>query len=342
MTALGALLQGAVPFEIALRREFRGVTTREGVVFQGPSGWGEFAPFEDYDDEAASRWLGAAIEAAFGTWPKAKRSVIKANAIIPAVTPEVARQLTHEAVTREGCTTIKVKITGDDGADEARVAAVRQGMDEGLGLGVGLIRLDANACWNSLQAISALSRLSPYGLEYVEQPVAGKEELREVRRATDVPIALDESIRTDRGINPKALSELAEIADLAIIKPSPVGGVRRALEIAELVRLPIVVSSSMDSSVGLCASLALAAALDIDRACGLGTGALLATDLVAEPLVPKGGVMHVQRLSPDADSLLAAHERLAPERVEYWHERVSRAWDAGSTDAWRKVITSSG
>ncbi|MDP2014390.1 MAG: enolase C-terminal domain-like protein, partial [Actinomycetota bacterium] len=240
----------------------------------------------------------------------------------------------------DGCTTIKVKITGDDGADEQRVAAIRQGLDGALGKGLGLIRIDANACWTSAQAISVLHRLSAYGLEYVEQPVTSKEELLEVRRAVDVPIAVDESIRTDPGIDPRALSELAEIADLAIIKPYPVGGVQRAIDVAELVRLPVVVSSSMDSSVGLCAALALAAALDVDRACGLGTGALLATDLVAQPLVPEHGVMRVQRLAPDRVALQAAHESLAPERVSFWQERLARAWVAGSSAAWSKVITS--
>ena len=342
MTALGSLLQGAVPFAVRLHREFRGVTVREGMLIQGPSGWGEFSPFEDYDDQAAGRWLGGAIEAAYGTWPDAKRSEIRVNAILPAVLPQVARELAEQAAVRDGCTTIKVKITGDDAADEARVAAVREALDSVLGYGVGLIRIDANACWTSEQAISSLKRLAAYGLEYVEQPVASREDLRSVRAAVDVPIAVDESIRTDRGGDPKALSELAEIADIAIIKPYPVGGVQRAIDVAELVKLPVVVSSSMDSSVGICASLALAAALDVDRACGLGTGALLATDVVSRPLVPTAGVMRVQRLAPDADALAEARQLLAPERVQYWHERISRAWEAGSSEAWRKVITSSG
>lgn len=341
MTALGALLRGAVPFSLRLHREFRGVTAREGVLIEGPSGWGEFAPFEDYDDQAASRWLGAAIEAAFGTWPAAQRSVINVNAIIPAVAPDVALEMARQAAVRDGCTTIKVKVTGDEAADEARVAAIREGLDGALGKGRGLIRIDANACWSTSQAISALRRLSAYGLEYVEQPVASTDELRAVRSAVDVPIAVDESIRTDRGTDPRALGELAQIADLAIIKPYPVGGVQRAVDVAEVVGLPVVVSSSMDSSVGLCASLALAAALDVDRACGLGTGALLATDVSRQTLLPTGGAMQVQRLDPDPDALSAAHDCLPPGRLHFWQERISRAWDAGSTDAWSKAITSS-
>ena len=340
MTALGSLLQGAVPFAVRLHREFRGVTVREGVLIHGPSGWGEFSPFADYDDLAASRWLGAAIEAAFGSWPAGPRTVINVNAIIPAVTADVALQLASHAAAVDGCTTIKVKVTGDAAADEARVDAIRQGLDGALGPGVGLIRIDANAGWSPSAAISAIRRLAPYGLEYVEQPVASKEELRAVRRAVDVPIAVDESIRTDPGIDPRALSELADIADIAIIKPYPVGGVERAVDVASLVRIPVVVSSSMDSSIGLCASLALACALDVDRACGLGTGVLLATDVVIESLVPVNGVMAVQRLSPDPAALERAAEFLGHRRREIWLDRIARAWHAGSPDAWSALITS--
>ncbi|MDO9486540.1 MAG: o-succinylbenzoate synthase [Actinomycetota bacterium] len=341
MTALGALLQGAVPFAVRLHREFRGVTVREGMLIHGPSGWGEFSPFEDYDDDAAGRWLGGAIEAAFGVWPTARLAVINVNAIIPAVAPDVATELAEQAAVRDGCMTIKVKITGDDAADEARVSAVREAMDRALGHGVGLIRIDANACWSVQQAISSLSRLSAYGLEYVEQPVLSNEDLRKVRAAVDVPIAVDESIRSDRGNNPKAFAELSEIADVAIIKPYPVGGVNRAIQVAELVKLPVVVSSSMDTSVGICASLALASALGVQRACGLGTGALLATDVVSKALVPAGGVMAVQKLAPDQALLAEAGQLLAPERVQFWQERITRAWHAGAADAWEKVITSS-
>ena len=341
MTSAISLLSGAIPFAIRLHREFRGVTVREGVLIQGPSGWGEFAPFEDYTDQAASRWLSAALEAAYGSWPAGERSTVKVNAIIPAVTAQVAAQLAGQAVLRDGCTTIKVKITGDADRDEARIAAIRGALDSALGTGMGLIRIDANACWEPQEAIRALGRLAAYGLEYVEQPVAGVEDLRVVRSAVDVPIAVDESIRTDPGVNPRALSELAQIADVAIIKPLPVGGVNRAVQVAELVGLPVVVSNSMDSSVGMCASLALASALDVDRACGLGTGALLASDLVADPLVPERGIMRVQRLAPDEECLAAAGQLLDADRVRFWQDRVMRAWHAGAAQQWEHVLTSS-
>jgi len=257
------------------------------------------------------------------------------------VTAEVAGELATAAVVRDGCTTIKVKITGDLESDEARVAAIRASLDAALAKGKGIIRIDANACWRAHEAIGALRRLADYGLEYVEQPVATREELRLVRASTAVPIAVDESIRTDPGVDPGALSELAELADFAIIKPAPVGGVNRAVRVAELVKLPVVVSNSMDSSVGMCASLALAAALDIDRACGLGTGALLASDLVAAPLIASDGVMRVQRLAPDPAALNQARALLSDDRVQFWRDRVMRAWNAGAAQRWEKVITSS-
>ena len=330
MSRPGPLSQQAIPFAIRLHREFRGVTVREGVLIHGPSGWGEFAPFDDYDDEAAGRWLGAAIEAAYGSWPQGRRSTIAVNAIIPAVQPEVATQLAHEAVVRDGCTTIKVKVTGDLPGDEARVAAIREALDAALGRGMGLIRIDANACWSPDAAVTALKRLAAYGLEYVEQPCAGRDDLRTVRAAIDVPIAVDESIRTDRTLDAASLRQLAEIADVAIIKPAPVGGVRAAMRVAEALRIPVVISSSMDSSIGLCASLALASALDVDRACGLGTGALLATDLTSASLVPRQGSIDVCRLDPDPGALQSARELVAPERVGFWSQRLERAWNSQS------------
>ena len=338
MTLPGALLQGVTPFAITLHREFRGVTSREGVVIQGPSGWGEFAPFEDYGNEYAGRWLAAALEAAFGDWPSSSREYIAVNAIIPGVTAEVAAQLVHDVVRTDGCSTIKVKVTGDRERDEARVAAVRQTLDELLGAGNGKIRIDANACWNVAQAIDAIQSLSAYSLEYVEQPVERNDDLREVRSRIDVPIAVDESIRKDKNLDARALRELREIADIAIIKPAPVGGVRRGIEIAELLDMPIVVSNGMESSIGLCASLALAGSLSIDSACGLGTGKLIAQDLIASPLVPSCGNMRVQRVSPDADALAAARARLSVDQTRFWLTRLEQAWHSEAVTPWHEKV----
>ena len=340
MTLPGAFLQGVTPFAITLHREFRGVTSREGVVIHGPSGWGEFAPFEDYGNEYAGRWLATALEAAYGDWPTSKREFIAVNAIIPGVTGEVAAQLVRDVVSTDGCSTIKVKVTGDLAGDEARVAAVRQTLDEVLGLGVGQIRIDANACWSVTQAIDAIQCLSAYSLEYVEQPVEHNDELREVRSAIDVPIAVDESIRKDKNLDARALKELRELADVAIIKPAPVGGVHRGVEIAELLNMPIVVSNGMESSIGLCTSLALAGALDIDRACGLGTGKLIAQDLIASPLVPHGGNMKVQRFAPEADALAAARVRITEDQAQFWLRRLEQAWHSEAAAPWHEKVGS--
>lgn len=333
-----SLLQGVTPFAITLHREFRGVTTREGVLIAGPSGWGEFAPFEDYGNEYAGRWLATALEAAYGQWPQSQREFINVNAIIPGVSGEVAATLVHEAIETDGCTTIKVKVSGELASDEERVAAVRSKLDSALGVGVGKIRIDANACWSVVDAIAALKVLARYGLEYVEQPVESNDQLREVRRAIDVPIAVDESIRKDKNLNAQALRELTQLADVAIIKPAPVGGVNRGVAIAEALSMPIVVSNGMESSIGLCTSLALAGALDIDRACGLGTGKLIAQDLVASPLVPVEGKMKVQRVAPDAQALEAARLRFPDDRVEFWMSRLEQAWHSEAVAPWHEKV----
>jgi O-succinylbenzoate synthase len=250
----------------------------------------------------------------------------------------VASVLVREAVINDGCTTIKVKVTGDPAADEARISATREVLDAVLGDGVGRIRIDANACWSAVDAISALKRLAVYGLEYVEQPVESNEDLRTVRAAIDIPIAVDESIRKDKNLDASAMRELREIADFAIIKPAPVGGVWRAVELAELVKLPVVVSNAMESSIGLCSALALAAALDIDRACGLGTGKLLATDLIGEPLVASQGVIKVQRVTPDPAALESARALLDPERVSFWRDRLASAWHSAAAQPWHEKV----
>jgi len=334
----GSLLTAATPFAIRLHREFRGVTVREGLLIQGPSGWGEFAPFDDYGDEFSGRWLASALEAAYGDWPKAKRTSVNVNAIIPAVSAEVASVLVREAVVNDGCTTIKVKVSGDPLADEARISATRDALDAVLGSGIGRIRIDANACWSAVDAISALKRLAVYGLEYVEQPVESNEDLRAVRAAIDVPIAVDESIRKDKNLDATAMRELREIADFAIIKPAPVGGVWRAVELAELVKLPVVVSNAMESSIGLCSALALAAALDIDRACGLGTGKLLATDLIGVPLTASQGAIKVQRVAPDPAALESARALLDPTRFSFWQDRLARAWHSAAAKPWHEKV----
>jgi O-succinylbenzoate synthase len=335
--ALRAVLDAAVPFALPLRRSFRGTVLREGLLVKGPSGWGEFAPFDDYSDAAAARWLDSALEAAFGSYPAAQRSEIEVNAIIPAVDSADAAGLAREAVIERGCRTVKVKVGSPDLADdEARVASVRDVLDTVLGRGRGAIRIDANGAWDVARGSLALRRLGAYGIEYVEQPCRTVAELRELRGLVDVPFAVDETIRTsDR---PEAV-RVREYADVAVLKPAPLGGVAALLRVAEALDVPVVVSGSLDSSVGLDVAVAAAAALDdLPFACGLGTGSLLAADLVEASRVPEGGLLQVGRTSPDLAALLTARDRLSEDRAGWWRDRLTAAWAAGAGERSRWLV----
>ena len=330
---LQRLLDAAVPFALPLRRTFRGVDTREGMLIQGAAGWGEFAPFADYSAAAASRWLTSAIEAAFVGWPETVRDRVEVNAIIPALSAEQSRELALEAVAR-GCRTIKIKVGGAPDLDIARIAEVREVLDEALGAGVGRIRIDANAQWSRAEAIAMLERCARYGLEYAEQPCASLDDLAIVRRETGVAIAVDEGIRTSG--DPSAL-DLHECADIAIIKPATLGGVRASLELVSVLAMPVVVSGAMDSSVGLGTALAFAGAVpDLRLASGLGTGALLADDLVDHSCLPIEGHLRVTRIEPDRDALDRASARILD--ASAWRERLTAAWQAGATDLLRDAI----
>lgn len=337
---LALLLDSAIPFWLPLARPFRRVTHREGLLLHGPSGWGEFAPFPEYDVRVASRWLSAAVEAAFGTWPPARRGSIPVNAIIPAVPADVAGDLAAEAVQLDGCTTVKVKVAEVGGTladDVARVAAVRAALDHS-GAGGGRIRVDANGAWTADQAVAALVELDAAagGLEFVEQPCRTLPELAAVRTATRVPIAADESIR--QATDPRVAVRSGGI-DIAVIKVPPLGGVRAALAVAEAVGIPVVVSGAMDSSVGLAPGLALAAALpDLPYACGLGTGSLLDGDVTEFVLRPTAGRLAVERSRPDPTALREASERMPAKRRDWWRRRLAAAWLAGANQYGGELI----
>lgn len=323
--SLEEVLDTAIPFALPLHQPFRGLTRREGVLIEGPSGWGEFAPFANYDDDAAARWLASALEAAWGAWPAALRAQVPVNAILPEVDAALAGEWTRAAVLEQGCRTIKVKVGSARLADDDdRVAEIRLVLDTLLGPGVGRIRIDANARWDLARAREALGVLSAHGLEYVEQPCPGADQLRALRSVTDVPIAADELIR-GRG---RESVVVREVADIAILKPAPLGGVEAALDLAADLDMPVVISGSLDSSVGLATSLAAAAALPaLSHDCGLGTGALLADDLCA-PLVPRGGSLPVVRPVPDAMALERASRLLTDDEASAWRRRLSTAWAA--------------
>jgi O-succinylbenzoate synthase len=273
-----------------MRLPFRGVLRRTGALLQGPCGWGEFSPFPDYEAAASARWLQGAVEAATRPWPQPVRTTVPVNVTVPALAPERA----HALVAASGCSTAKVKV-GDPG-DEARVEAVSDALGPG-----GRIRIDVNGAWSVEQAARKLRALARHGLEYAEQPVTSVEDLARLRRLVDVPIAADESIRRHGG--PEEVKRLSA-ADIVVLKVNPLGGVWRCLEIAEQTGLPVVVSSALETSIGIAAGLALAAALpELPYACGLGTVALLEDDLVAHSLLPVDGAITVARPEPDPGRL---------------------------------------
>lgn len=299
---------------------FRGITVREALVTQGPRGWTEFSPFIEYDDDEASAWLAAAIDFGWGEELEPVRASIGVNATVPAVPAEdVASVLARFP----GCRTAKVKVAEPGqrlGDDLARVAAVRDAIGP-----EGRIRIDANTLWNVDEAEHAIHAFAPYDLEYVEQPCASVEELAEVRRRVKymgIPIAADESVR--KASDPLAVAR-SGAADVLIVKAQPLGGIRAALEIIRLAGLPVVVSSAIDTSIGLAMGAMLAASVPrLDYDCGLGTAALLAADVTSEPLMPVAGEIPVRRVEAD-ESLLAEHAADSARR-EWWFKRVERCY----------------
>jgi o-succinylbenzoate synthase len=306
------LLPSLRAFAIPMPVKFRGTTLREGALLQGAAGWGEFSPFPEYGPRECARWLSCALEAAAYGWPAPVRANVPVNVTVPAVGPEHA----HAIVAASGCQTAKVKVaepgqlTPDD---VARVEAVR----DALGAS-GRIRVDANGGWSVAEAERALAALAPLGLEYAEQPCRTLEEMAELRRLTDIPLAADESIR--RASDPLAV-RAAGAADIVVLKAQPLGGVASALQIAEACGLPVVVSSAVETSVGLAAGVALAAALpSLPYACGLATMSLLSGDVTAEPLAESGGSLPVRPAVVDP----AALERFEVD-ASGWRERLLAA-----------------
>ncbi|MFD0360562.1 o-succinylbenzoate synthase [Nocardia sp. GCM10030253] len=319
ITADNDAITETIVYAIPLRTRFRGITVREGMLLRGPLGWGEFCPFPEYDDREAAGWLATAMEQATTGWPEPVRELIPINCTVPAVDPERA----HDIVAGSGCRTAKVKVADHPESlaeDLARVAAVRAALGPD-----GAIRVDANAVWDVETAVANITRIdrAAGGLEYVEQPCRTIEELAAVRRRVDVRIAADESIR--RAEDPLRVA-VAGAADIAVLKCTPLGGVRRALQVAAAAGLPCVVSSALETSVGLAAQLALAGALpELDYACGLGTISLFEGDVVAESLRPVDGFLSVPRTPPQPDpALLELYRHSDPERVTWWHNRFDR------------------
>ena len=317
---LAELLEGMRVLSIPMRVRFRGLSVREVALVHGPVGWGEFGPFPEYDDLESSRWLAAALEAGWLGWPAPLRDSVPVNATVPAAP---ANDVSDILQRYDGCSTAKVKVAErgqrlEDDVD--RVAAVREVMGPHA-----RIRVDANGGWTVAEATDALRRLSAYGLEYAEQPCATVEELAALRvslarNGIDVLIAADESIR--KASDPmRVVREGA--ADVIVVKVAPLGGVRAALALAQECGLPTVVSSALDTSVGIRAGLALAAALpELPFACGLGTVELMAGDVTDDSLVPVAGSVALRDLMVKPELL---DKWQAPaDRQSWWRERLIR------------------
>ncbi len=317
---LAEILTHARVVTLPMVTRFRGITMREAALFEGPQGWTEFSPFVEYDDAEAANWLRAAIDFGWRETPTPLRQSIPVNATIPGVpADDVAEVLSRFP----GCRTAKVKVAAGDQTladDVARVRATRAALGP-----EGRVRVDANGGWNIDEAEHALHALAEFDLEYAEQPCASVEELAELRRRTaymGIPIAADESVR--RASDPLAVAA-AGAADLIVIKAQPLGGIRRALAIAAQAGLPVVVSSALDTSIGLSMGAHLAACIpELEYDCGLGTASLLAADVTLDPLTPEAGSIPVRRVLPDA--ALLGQYAAAPARRDWWIARIARAY----------------
>jgi len=309
-------------FAIPLTDAVGELTVCEGMLIEGPQGWGEFSPPPGCDDRMAARWLTAAIEVGTVGWPDPVRGRVPVAVNVPSVDQVRARQLVADA----GCRTAAVRV-GDRvdslAGDIARVEAVRDALGP-----LGAIRCDANGNWDvntAVEAVPALDRAAG-GLEFIEQPCAGLDEIARLRRLIDVPIAVDQSVRDA----PDPLrAGLAEAADIAVLSVAALGGVRRALRVADSCGLPCVAAEELHSSIGVTGGLALAGVLaETGFASALGGVRLLSGDVVTpgRSLIPADGCLPVAPIppAPDPDRL----ERFGtsdPEIVARWRRRLAAA-----------------
>ncbi len=316
--SLEQLEDTATVVSVPLNVRFRGVDHREALLFQGPEGWGEFCPFLEYGPTEASRWLASAIESAWEPFPAARRDKVPVNATVPAIGPERVPEVLSRSRGQVREVKIKVAEQGQSLDDDvARVRAVQRAVPGAV------LKMDANGGWNHESALDALRALAEFAPAYIEQPVPTIDGLARLRQAIareglGVRIAADESVRKES--DPLRVAEEGA-ADLIVVKAAPLGGPRNALGIIRDAGLPAVVSSALETSVGMSAGLALAASIpELEHACGLGTASLLAGDLTNEPLIPEDGYLPVRRVAPDPARL---EEFRAPgHRRDWWMGRL--------------------
>jgi O-succinylbenzoate synthase len=306
-----SLLETMRVIALPTKTNFRGINIREVALFQGEYGWGEFSPFLEYDHAESAPWLACAIEAATKPRPQLYRNSVKVNGTIPATTDKNVIKALVE--TYQGVTTFKVKVGDNLSEDIVRLAQIRS-----LGRKIN-IRIDVNGLWSVKDALTNLyafyEEIGPF--EYVEQPCATLEELRELKASIRIPlkIAVDEVIRKAK--DPFAI-DLTGAADLVMLKVQPLGGIARAHKLAEHHKLPVVVSSALESAVGINYGLQLAASFpEMNFDCGLGTGSLLAANVAELPIVD--GHIEITDVEPDFNGY-----EVAPERFEWWKNRVMK------------------
>ena len=313
--ALASLRVLALP----MRTTFRSLDVRETALIKGESGWGEFAPFVEYSDQESLPWLESAIEAADKPLSPALRELIPINATVPASNDEA--EIEQIMSWYPGVDTVKIKVGTGIREDLARIKAVRKYLPKAK------IRIDVNGSWSpddALININAIyNEVAGDSLEYVEQPVANLDELKQLKEgiSVDVKIAGDEVLRKAK--DPFAIS-LDGAIDILMLKVSPLGGIKRAMDLAIHHKLPVVVSSALESAVGISHGLALAARLpELDYACGLGTSALFNQDISHIPII--NGAIKVKNYPIDI-AQIERHE-LKGERLEWWRNRISRVWN---------------
>ena len=299
------LLESLRVVALPTETNFRGVTVREIALIQGEYGWGEFSPFLEYDDAESAPWLACAIEAATTPKPKLYRTEVAVNGTIPALNDEV--ELARIVDSYPGVTTFKIKVGSNAQEDIARINIIRS-----LRPGAK-IRLDANGSLSVDQTVSLLQLAGE--IEYIEQPCATLEELRELKKRIDVKIVGDEVLRKAK--NPFAV-DLEGAIDYLMLKVQPLGGIARAHQLAEHHKLPVVVSSALESAVGINYGLILAASFESMKFdCGLGTGSLLAKNVADLPIVD--GKIQISEVVPHLEGL-----DVTADRFEWWKNRIMR------------------
>jgi len=299
------LLDSLRVIALPMKTNFRGISVREVALIKGSHGWGEFSPFIEYDDAESAPWLASAIEAATTPQPKLYRTSVAVNGTIPALNdPD---ELARIVDSFPGVNTFKVKVGNNLVEDLARIKVIRQLRPHAN------IRIDVNGLWNVGQAEEFLASVGQ--IEYVEQPCATIKELRELKSRTPVKIVGDEILR--KAANPFDI-DLTGAIDCLMLKVQPLGGIKRAHAIAEHHKLPIVVSSALESAVGIKHGLTLAASFEeMNFDCGLGTGSLLAADVAHLPIVD--GKIEISEFEPQLDGL-----DVAPDRFDWWKNRIMR------------------